>query len=91
MTKPIVRKVAWLIGAVSMWANSVIDACPVCDTATGQRVRAGIWDGHFGHNLLLMALPFAVFAVLVALLRFGVPWPYQAQPLTDAGSASPLA
>ena len=41
-------------------------------------MRAGIWDEHFWSNLLLTALPFAVFAVIIALLYFGVPFTHRA-------------
>ena len=59
-------------------------ACPFCDTYTGQRVRAGIWDEHFWHNVLLTTLPFPIFAVIIALLYFGVPCTGRAKRLRAA-------
>ena len=63
-----------LTGTVPALAATAAWACPFCETYTGQRVRAGIWDGHFWHNVLLTVLPFAVFAVVIALLYVGVPF-----------------
>ena len=48
-------------------------ACPVCDTGTGQQVRAGILDADFGWTLLAVVLPFPVLLAIVAVLHFG--WP----------------
>jgi hypothetical protein len=48
-------------------------SCPVCHTQTGEQVRAGIFNPSFGWNLLATALPFPVFAGVVAWLYFGVP------------------
>ena len=48
-------------------------ACPVCDTGTGETVRAGVFGSDFGINLLVTLLPFAVFAVIVSLIYYGMP------------------
>ena len=63
---------SFMVGVIlSMSIN--VQACLVCETFTGQRVRAGIWDENFLNNLLLTALPFVVFAGIIVLLRFGIP------------------
>ena len=49
------------------------DACPVCDTRTGQAVRQGIFDDRFGVNVLLTLLPFPVFLAIVAALYRAIP------------------
>ncbi len=49
-------------------------ACPVCDTGTGEQVRAGIMDGDLGLNLLATLLPFTVVLAVVAVIHFGPPW-----------------
>ncbi len=48
-------------------------ACPLCNTGTGKQVRAGLFNGHFGTNLLLVLLPIPVFLVIIAFLYFGPP------------------
>ena len=65
------RPLSGLIG-MSLLVTPVARACPFCDTFTSQRVREGIWDEHFWSNVLLTALPFAVFAAIIAWPYFGV-------------------
>lgn len=48
-------------------------ACTVCDSPTGHQVRAGLFNGHFLHMLLITALPFPLFALAVLLVHFGMP------------------
>ena len=52
-----------------------VSACPVCQSATGQEVRAGIFDRSFGYNLLVTLLPFPIFLGIALLIYFGVPRP----------------
>ena len=40
------------LGASSAWA------CPLCESETGERVRAGIFNADFGYNLAVTVLPF---------------------------------
>jgi hypothetical protein len=47
-------------------------ACPVCDTATGEAVRAGILDD-FALTLLATLAPFPILLAVVAGLHRG--WP----------------
>ena len=49
-------------------------ACPVCDSGTGEQVRAGIIDGQFGANLLATLLPFAVVLGVAAVVHSGWAW-----------------
>lgn len=46
-------------------------ACPVCASAAGDAVRAGLFDGEFARNLAAMLLPFAVTAGVVAFVSWG--------------------
>ena len=48
-------------------------ACPLCKSGTGQQVRAGLFNGHFGANLVLTLLPIPIFLGIVALIYFGPP------------------
>ena len=64
---------SFIVGTTLMSMSINVQACLVCETSAGQRVRAGIWDENFLSNLLLTALPFVVFAGIIALLRFGIP------------------
>ena len=59
--------------SVQWLAASAALACPVCDTDTGQQVRAGIFDEDFARNLLLTLLPFPVLLTIVAAIHFGLP------------------
>ncbi len=52
------------------WASSAW-ACPLCESETGERVRAGIFDADFGYNLAATLLPFPVLLGVAALIRFG--------------------
>ncbi|MDG3007845.1 hypothetical protein [Paludisphaera mucosa] len=46
------------------------EACPVCSRPAGRAVRAGIFDGGFGLNLLAAALPFGVCLGVAAAVHF---------------------
>jgi hypothetical protein len=48
-------------------------ACPLCDSATGQQVRAGIFSTDFITTLLTVLLPFPILLIGVALMHFGLP------------------
>lgn len=58
---------------VTCFLSTSAFACPLCNTGTGQQVRAGLFDGHFGSNLLLVLLPFPIFIGIALLLYFGPP------------------
>jgi hypothetical protein len=64
-----------------LWASAFLgsltvtpsaNACPVCRSATGRQVRAGLFNEDFGFNLLASLLPFPIFLGIVAAIH-GVP------------------
>jgi hypothetical protein len=59
--------------AVAVFLTPLAYGCPLCHTQTGEQVRAGIFNGSFGWNLLLTLLPFPVFAGVVGFIYFGKP------------------
>jgi hypothetical protein len=68
-----IASIARLLPVLPALFTSAAYTCPVCHTQTGEQVRAGIFNASFGWNLLATALPFPVFAGVVAWLYFGVP------------------
>ena len=48
-------------------------ACTVCDSETGQQVRAGILGDDFWTTLVGVIAPFPVLLILVAVYHYGVP------------------
>ncbi len=56
-------------------AASTSVACPVCDTGTGEQVRAGILNEKFGSTLVTVLLPFPILLAVVAVIHFGWPRP----------------
>jgi hypothetical protein len=68
-----IAPVARLLRILPALFTSAAYSCPVCHTQTGEQVRAGIFNPSFGWDLLAMALPFPVFAGVVAWLQFGSP------------------
>jgi hypothetical protein len=67
------RTLICIITWIAVQAAGVCAAigCPVCDTATGDQVRAGILDENFGRTLLAVVLPFPILLGVVALIHFG--------------------
>jgi hypothetical protein len=68
------RYLAAFAGLVASLPGAVAHACLVCETGTGEQVRAGVWDHDFGFNLLATLLPFPVLGAIVAMIYFGVPF-----------------
>ena len=69
---PIRRLILPAVVAVGVTLSpAVARACPLCETETCAKVRAGI----FGSNLSLTLLPFPVLAGLVLLVHYGFPNP----------------
>ena len=60
-----------LIALVTI-SSSAAEACPICDTATGQQVRAAIFGGDFLPTLFAILLPFPVLLALIALVIFAI-------------------
>jgi hypothetical protein len=58
-------------------AANVAFGCPVCNSGTGEQVRAGITDGNFAKTLFAVLLPFPVLLACLAVIRFG--WPSRPQ------------
>lgn len=56
---------------------SAAAACPLCDTGTGQQVRAGIFGEDFTSNLLATLAPFPFFALFAGVLHVGLPRPWK--------------
>jgi len=50
-------------------ADSV--ACPLCSSDIGEQVRDGIFNEHFGYNLLVTLSPFPILAGILAVIYFG--------------------
>ena len=50
----------------------VAGACPLCDSGTGEQVRAGIAGDSLPSALLAVLLPFAVTAGVVMVVHFGI-------------------
>ncbi len=48
-------------------------ACTVCHSSAGQQLRAGLFDGHFGHTAALVAAPVPLLVLAVALLHWLMP------------------
>ena len=53
-------------------APSSIFACTVCDSETGQQVRAGIFTNDFWSTLLAITAPFPVLLAAVAAVQYGL-------------------
>jgi hypothetical protein len=68
-----VTRLLALAVVMTLVAASPASACPVCDSDTGQQVRAGLFGDEFGRNLLATALPFPILLGVVAAIHFG--WP----------------
>lgn len=48
----------------------VAAACPICNTETGELVRAGIFGNDFWTTLLVVASPFPVLLLAIAAYHF---------------------
>lgn len=64
------RWVAALTGSLIILPMSSAVACPFCESETAAQVRAGIFNDHFGMNVLLTLLPFPILLAIVALIYF---------------------
>jgi hypothetical protein len=62
-----------LLGACAAFLPLVAAACPLCNTETGQQVRAGIFGEDFWSTLLVVLSPFPVLLLAIAAYYFD--WP----------------
>lgn len=63
-------------GFIALSANllpAVASACPICNTPTGQQVRAGIFGNDFWTTLLIVVSPFPILLLAIAAYHFD--WP----------------
>jgi hypothetical protein len=67
------RLLALAVGLTTLVVAPPAAACPVCNSDTGQQVRAGLFGEDFGRNLLATALPFPILLGVVAAIHFGRP------------------
>ena len=73
----------------TLTAAETLQACPICDTETGQQVRAGIFDESFWGTLIAVIAPFPVLILVITAYHFGFPgrWKRSA-PAPDPDPAS---
>jgi hypothetical protein len=64
---------AALLWAASFFGASPAWSCPVCNSGTGQAVRAGIFGSDFVFNLAVTIVPFLIFAAIIAGIYYGPP------------------
>ena len=68
--------VLWSVRVPVAWMlilAAPLHACPICDTGTGQQVRAGIFDENFWGTLIAVIAPFPVLILVIAAYHFGFP------------------
>lgn len=64
---------ARVLGAWMLILAAPLHACPICDTGTGQQVRAGIFDENFWGTFIAVIAPFPVLLLVIATYHFGFP------------------
>jgi hypothetical protein len=62
------RSAAGFVVALAVTADAA-DACPVCDSQTGQEVRAAVFNEDFWSNLFVSLAPFPIFLGIVAAIH----------------------
>lgn len=83
------RRILILV-VIAIVSASTLTSCPVCDTETGQQVRAEIFNDSFGSTILLISAPFAVFTLLAVALHVGLPFtPWRARTESHREFPSP--
>lgn len=66
---------------------AAVMACPICDTPTGEQVRAGIFGAGFLSTLFAVLLPFPVLLVAVLLINHAL----SERPVSTAKERRPLS
>ena len=61
------------VGTMVLASIVSASACTVCDSETGQQVRAGVFGEGFWSTLAAVIAPFPVFIIAIALYNFGLP------------------
>lgn len=59
--------------ALVIFSSAIVFGCPVCHTATGEQVRAGIFNSNFLSIAFATFLPFPLLLGIVALIYFPLP------------------
>ncbi|RYG50256.1 MAG: hypothetical protein EOO01_11120 [Chitinophagaceae bacterium] len=63
-------KSALLIALISL--PGFIRACPICNSLTGNAIRASVLGPDLWFNLAVLILPFAIFAIVAAIMYYGI-------------------
>jgi hypothetical protein len=63
------KTISWLLLLVADEAR----ACPFCESATAEQVRAGLFDENFIYNFAAVLLPFPVLLLIIAWIHLGAP------------------
>ncbi len=70
-------------GCISLQAWASAHACTVCDSPNGQALRAGLFNGHFLHTLLLVMAPVPILLAAAVVSSFFLPDLQPAEPVSD--------
>ena len=57
--------------------------CPVCNSATGKKVRASVLGPDLLYNLVVTIVPFAIFALIVVLIYHGGRLPFLSKKINN--------
>ena len=76
-----------LFHAIFFVAPAAVMACPICDTPTGEQVRAGIFGAGFLSTLLTVLLPFPILLVAVLIINHAL----SDRPAVTAEEGRPLS
>jgi hypothetical protein len=77
-----------LLGACATLLPLVAAACPLCDTETGQQVRAGIFNDEFWRTLFVVISPFPILLLAIAAYHFDWP-PFGSRPASHTQITPP--
>jgi hypothetical protein len=64
----VVQFLSVLVFTISIFGEAL--ACPVCDTETGQKIRAVIVNDHFLYRLVIIVLPITLMLGAVLAVQF---------------------
>ncbi len=86
---PCTRFFARALALILTASDRAAGACTVCDSRAGHQLRAGLFNGHLLHTLLLVAAPVPVFVAAVALVYLGMPDLAELPPEPSAAMRAP--